>query len=1234
MLRKLLFTLGLILTSSVLIFAQSGALKGKVQDSKTGEALPFANVVIKQGGTMINGASTDFDGNYTIKPLDPGTYVLEVTVMGYSNQRINKVLINADKTRFLNVKMESSDIQLETFVVKDFKVPLIDKDNTVSGETKTAEDIKNMANRSVTGIVANTGGVVSEDGEIGSIRGSRSDATVTYIDGIRVLGSSSLPQSAIDQVSIILGGTPAQYGDARGGIINVTTKGASRNFGGGLEIESSELTDPYGNNRLGFSAMGPLIKGKEKDVALFGYFIAGDFYYRKDGRPSATTTWIANDDVLEDIQNQPLRPTGLETGGTYKKGEFVHKEDLHEVKTTPNTAQYGANVSAKLDVKTSKNTNLTFGGQYNYSAGNSYSFTNAMYNSAKNTYRESATWRVFGRFTQRFPTNSDKSSLIKNVYYTIQADYTQITASSMDPDFKDDLFKYGYLGSYETAKTPTFLRNEETTLLELNSWDFDTTYLLNPASVSGNEYMANYTNQIYDLYPNKWGDFPFGSGNWLNEDNLSANGGLLNGDNGAGVLAGNMYYGMWNAPGSIQTGYSFRDDSQVSANLAAAMDVGNHELKFGFQFEQRKSSGYSYGPLGLWGLMRREVNSHIKELNLNSPYYSAYGDTVFYPRLYDANAQFTFDKNLREALDLKVDGLDFILTDSYNFVDKTIQYYDKDGVLHTTGFEGFSIDMFSADELLNNGSAYASYYGYDYKGDKLDTRPTFDDFFNEKGEDGNYTRNIPAFEPIYMAGYIQDKFAFEDLVFNIGLRLDRFDANQPVLKDPFLIIPAKTVSEVDQIDGAPINHPENMGSDYVVYVDNAKNPASITGYRKDFTWYDKLGNEIANPDLLDQGSGINPYLSDTSISAKVFKDYVPQVNFMPRISFSFPISEEALFFAHYDVLTQRPTLALYSDPSIYKYFNVTTQGSRAISNPSLKPATTVEYEIGFQQKLTESSSLKINTFYREMKDDIQIRRFYGAYPRSYTSYSNYDFGTVKGVTITYDLRRTNNVRVNAGYTLQFAAGTGSNANTAAALINAGLPNLRVLNPFDFDRRHNINLMLDYRFGYGKTYNGPKGIAQKILQQMGANFTVTGGSGTPYTARKNIRSVLNSGTNELKGTINGSRLPWQFRVDMKIDKDLVIQLGKKDEDGNRSGKEFSVNVYALVLNLFNNKNIMNVYPATGSPTDDGYLASPEWQNEINSKIDPSAYRDLYSIYITQPGNFSMPRQIRVGLSINF
>ena len=64
---------------------------------------------------------------------------------------------------------------------------------------------------------------------------------------------------------------------------------------------------------------------------------------------------------------------------------------------------------------------------------------------------------------------------------------------------------------------------------------------------------------------------------------------------------------------------------------------------------------------------------------------------------------------------------------------------------------------------------------------------------------------------------------------------------------------------------------------------------------------------------------------------------------MPRIAFSFPISDEALFFAHYDVLTKRPTTGNRLNP--IHYFYLQTGNINTVNNPSLLPETTIDYEM-------------------------------------------------------------------------------------------------------------------------------------------------------------------------------------------------------------------------------------------------------------------------------------------------
>ncbi len=1247
MLKKLLFTVGFVCVASFMVFSQSGTLKGKISDKSTKEPIPFANIIIALGGTQVGGATSDFDGNFTIKPIPPGKYDVKATYVGYKGVLMKGLFINSDKITFQDLEMEPTSTTLSEVEVVDYKVPLISKDQTSSGATVTSEEISKMPNRSASSVASTVGGVFSADGETGSVRGQRSEGTVMYIDGIKVRGSTNLPQSSIDQVSVILGGVPAQYGDATGGIINVTTKGPSRTFGAGVDFETSQFLDNFGHNRVGLNMNGPLIKKGKGDnaTALLGYFFAGEYNFEKDGNPSGIGIWKVKDSKLAELKATPLRLGN--NGSTSMTAEYLRKTDLEHVKTTQNTNSTDISLSGKLDVKTGPNINLSFGGSFVYDDSKGFSLYNSLINWENNYQVLQNTWRVYGKFTQRFPGDKDSKSLVKNVYYTIQADYTRFHQTVQDPRFKDNLFKYGYIGKFERSRIRSYEMGYDTiakkTAWLQNNWQ-DT--LITFTRSETNPVLANYTEQYFSLRNNEVRKY---------QDISNVQGGLINGDSPSSV------YGIFANVGTVQLtqSYQLTDNSQLGFSINGSADIGNHAIQVGLQYEQRSDRSFNVGAQSLWELMRGYTNAHIEQLDFSKPYLAynngvfAYDeenpngiflDTIQYDRIYDAGSQRTFDKNLRKALGgtggLAVNGTDYIDIDSYDINNNTINYYDKNGTLHKNVplNEPLNIKMFSADELLNNGSgnSVVGYYGYDYKGNKQTSKPSFEDFFTKTDEDGNLTRPIGAFEPIYMAGYVQDVFAFKDLIFNVGLRIDRFDANQMVLKDPYLLYDAHSVkeNEVQDLAKEMSNYtiPSNMKDNYVVYVDKVNQPTKIVGFRNNDVWYNASGIEISDPEKsLNVGNGVSPFLVDPTnqtLTSKVFRDYQPQTNVLPRISFSFPISDEALFFAHYDVLTQRPTQSLRMDPTSYYFLPV--RSSPTINNPNLKSEKTIDYELGFQQKLNNTSSLILSTYYREVRDQIQSFRYTAAYPKTYYSYSNIDFGTVKGLTVTYDLRRTNNARVRASYTLQFANGTGSDAETSKALITSGQPNLRNLIPLNFDRRHAINLLIDYRYDEGKNYNGPtikrkiKGTDKyenvQLLKNTGLSITINGGSGTPYT--KYQKAGINGNGKNISGNINGSRLPWQFRMEARLDRDIYF------------GKSTFVNVYLQVLNVLDARNIMNVYGATGNADDDGYLSSAEYQAEINQQLDPQSYRELYQVYINKPGNYSSPRMIRLGLSLNF
>ncbi len=841
MLRNLLFTLGIILTTSLLVFPQvSGTLKGKVIDKETNEPLPFVNIVVEIGGTQVGGGSSDFDGNYIIKPIPPGKYDVKATYVGYKPLLIRGVIITANSIRFYDIKMESTAQTLETFEVIDYKVPLINKDQTTSGGTVTAEEIAKMPNRQANAVAATIGGVFTRDGTVSNIRGARGDATAYYIDGIRVRGSSTLPPQAIEQVTVILGGTPAQYGDATGGIIDVTTKGPSRKFGAGIELETSQFLDPYGYNRVGLNLNGPLFSRKDKDgkkgKSLLGYFIAGDFTHREARTLYAKDkVWKAEDSYLNYIQNTPLRPSGLGVG-TFLNAEYTRTSDLERTAIVQNNAGYSANLSGKIDVRTTPTVNLTFGGSLNYNHGRTSGglggWSNALFNYDKNPLNYNYVWRVFGRFTQRFPTERDSKSMVKNVYYSIQADYSRNYGKTMDADHKENIFKYGYVGKFESHLANNYELGQDT----VNGQAFDNVWIMNniydtllsftPSNM--NQYIANVTQQFYDFYPQ--------NALHRNSDQIELLGAKTNGQQPDGI------YGMYSSPGAIQSGYNYNEANQLGITASGAMDIGNHEIKFGLQYEQRSDRGYGVASQRIWTLMDDRTNFHIGQLDVNNPILvyrdGVFMDTINYTRLYDQGSQTNFDIMLRQKLGLPVDGTDFISIDSYDFNNNSITYFDANNTPHTVYIGGdlFDINMFTADELFNDGiGSYVGYYGYDHTGEKYKGSTSLNDFWNKKDANGYYERPIGAFEPIYMAGYIQDKFAFKDLIFNIGVRIDRFDANQEVLKDPYLFYRAYDRGAMESIDlaGSMPGYviPSNIGNDYIVYVDDPTNPTTIVGYR-------------------------------------------------------------------------------------------------------------------------------------------------------------------------------------------------------------------------------------------------------------------------------------------------------------------------------------------------------------------------------------------------------------------
>lgn len=1283
--RKVLLTIGLLITAGA-AFAQ-GTLKGTITDQKTGEPMWGVNVLAKQNDQVVGGGQTDMDGIYTIKALPVGKYDLEVSFVGYKKHVRKGVEVRSSDFTVVNINLEPTAEMLEAVEIVEEKVPLIEVGSAAVGARLSGDDIAKMPGTSVESIVAAVGGVGYNDGGTGTARGE--DGMVTMQGGVRKRTGVNVPKEAIAEIQVILGGTPASIGESVGGAQIITLKPPSSQFFGVVKLTS--YLDYRLSNNLTMWLTGPVVKkktvnddGSSTERTLIGFRFTGvgrytkwPSYRAKDGR-----YMVVNDDKVMELEQSPILYDPIANAVHYA-GEYLHRSDFVEItrpnarnyfsskrdkSTLPNFASYSIVTEGALDIRFSDYATMTITGEFDYAKSPNTSILPLNMISAASGTNVTKNASIQVDFTQRFPDEAKSTdetmpatkSSVSNIMYTIQGLYNRYSVDNYNEAFGDNVFKYGHVGTFRTNVSRSYAMQQNftnqgvvyPTAMVQDSWN----YYVDMSEYQPSEYnpvLSNYNTQLMGIANIS----PY----LTSRENIRAFDGLLNGDDLPSINS------LINSVGYQYSTFSKQVNNYYYLNAKASANIGKHEIEIGFQFDKYNTSYYGLNARKLWTVMYNSANAHISQLDYNNPRFTVSGNgtlQVDYDRFYNGDAQSYFDMRLRQALAdngmLNDDGELFTGIRDVTWVD--VDRYDPDFYMNNGG-----LDMFSATELLNSGNPYVSYYGYDHTGKKYSSRGwNLNKFFDpiSNGENGKYMY-LPAFSPTYMAGYIQDKFFFEDLIFNVGVRVDYFDGNQMVLKDPYLLYDSYTIGKLRSSlsSSTPISFNTGLGDgsqfpggaedSWVVYVDDpSAYVPTVRGYRDGTTWYNAEGIQLASPSSIVGESGkptpfrtaqaqniyMNGNSSQNKISADAFEDYKPQVVVMPRLAFSFPVAEKAQFKANYDIIARRPSSAWQADYISYLFM---TQ-INSVSNPNLKPERNTNYEVGFQQVLPgDRSAISISAYYKETRDLIQLVQYDGADPNSsYFSYDNMDFKTTKGFTFSYDLRQTKNIRINANYTLQYAEGTGLTSTTMTELIREGYSSLKMLNPIADDRRHEFKANIDFRYESGAKYNGPswkrtvkdketgelKAKEVRPLENFGVNLMAYAQSGRPYTR------ALSSLEQTIVGGYRGARLPWGFYFDVALDKTWPIEFRNKDGQLKRMT---SLTATLSINNIFNIRNQIAAYAVTGSPTDDGYLTDPATQSLIANYTDPQSYRDVRTIVLSNNNwNYSTPRIIRLELSYRF
>lgn len=403
--------------------------------------------------------------------------------------------------------------------------------------------------------------------------------------------------------------------------------------------------------------------------------------------------------------------------------------------------------------------------------------------------------------------------------------------------------------------------------------------------------------------------------------------------------------------------------------------------------------------------------------------------------------------------------------------------------------------------------------------------------------------------------------------------------------------------------------------DKVEFQDFTLNAGVRFDYLDPNSWTVKSLSNIAGPDNI---LGPDDFLDKSD----------PSYTVSPRLGFSFPVTDKTIFHAQYGKFIQLPQLDyLYNSRKNLEYWVNSAGFSGSFGNPNLKPEKTTSYEIGVKQQIGEKLSLSSTLYYKETEGLIGIKQ-YPQLPNQIQVYENQDYGTIKGVDLAVDFRRTNGVAFSIAYSLAYANGTGSDPNSSniAAWLGDRLP--KFTSPLSYDQRHTGNINVDYRLSQSELPK--KGFWSAVLRRFGANLLFSFNSGRPYSlkdANGNPFATGGGGQAELLSGINANYGPWNYRLDLKLDKTVTIW-------------KVDVNFYVLGINLTNSELVNDVWEQTGLPGSTGFLSTQNGINTTNNYENPSLgttkdeFIRRFNLMEKTISNYGPPRQFRFGLKVNF
>ncbi|MCX6152239.1 MAG: TonB-dependent receptor [Ignavibacteriales bacterium] len=249
----------------LIYLAQTGTLRGTVEDSTNGESLAYVNIVLD--GKKL-GVSTDMNGNFMLRSVPANMdYIIKVTHIGYQPKQL-PVRIAEGKILQIKISLSPRNFQLDEIETLGKRV----SSKTNIGLHKIAiKDLELLPKSVETDIIRSLQLLpgVQSTGDVSAryyVRGGSSDQNLMLYNGVTVYNPfhamglfSVIDPEIINAAEFYKGGFTAEYGERLSSVLNIVTKSGNRNkFAGSGSISfltgKVSLEGPIPNGSFIFTA--------------------------------------------------------------------------------------------------------------------------------------------------------------------------------------------------------------------------------------------------------------------------------------------------------------------------------------------------------------------------------------------------------------------------------------------------------------------------------------------------------------------------------------------------------------------------------------------------------------------------------------------------------------------------------------------------------------------------------------------------------------------------------------------------------------------------------------------------------------------------------------------------------------------------------------------------------------------------------------------------------------------